>query len=192
MKKALIMLLALTMTLALCSGFAYAEEEEIFDPIFELAEGDDIFVEAQVFSEDVTISGDNAVITFEGCEFAGDIVINSAVATRVQLIECTVEGKCIFDNGVKEGNIDTVFPKVLTTSPVEAVTMDCYGSVVVLGDFEIIYNGETYSLADSEVFYDSSKPEEGMVPYDGQEANVFYIGQWWEDGELTMFLECEY
>jgi len=47
-------------------------------------------------------------------------------------------------------------------------------------------------LEDASLFLDNSKPENGMVPYEGQEANCYVVAQWWENGEKTMLIECEY
>lgn len=190
MKRTFAFALLLALLLTVCGGgtaFAWTVET-----CFTLEEGDEVYIEEDVFEGTVRIIGDKGLICFTGCEFRGDIIIESTVSTKVFLLGCTVDGRCVFDNGLQEGSMDTDFPKVLTDSPVEAVTLDCYGSVFALGDFEIIYNGETYTIADSELFLDNTKLEEGFVPYVGQEAHVFYVGQWWENGEPVLFLECEY
>lgn len=50
----------------------------------------------------------------------------------------------------------------------------------------------SYTMADSELFYDISNAEAGFVPYEGQEASYYAIAQWWENGEKTIMTECEY
>ena len=60
-----------------------------------------------------------------------------------------------------------------------------------MGDFDVVFNSEVYTMADSELFYDIANPDAGFVPYEGQEADYFAIAQWWENGEQILLVECE-
>lgn len=197
MKKLLAILLAALMLLCACA--AVAEEEQPAEKVvatefvFELAEGEGLYIENTIFPETVTINGDYGVIMFAGCEFQADVVNTANEFTRVMIFpDCTVAGKCILKNDVKEANMEYAVPKYLVFAPVEIVCEDCIGAVVALGDFELVFNGETYTLAGCELFFDAEHPENGFVPYEGQEANVFVVAQWWENGEQVIMTECEF
>ncbi len=153
---------------------------------FAVEEGEELFMENLSFAEDVTVSGDNGSVVFVNCEFQGNITNTASLGTRVILQDSTVSGKCIFQNDGKEATLDTSLPKFLSTSSIDAVCEDCYGSVVALGDFEITLNDETYSLETAEHFYDN-----GLVPYEGQDADVFCAAQWWENGEYVLLTLAE-
>lgn len=159
---------------------------------YELAEGEEVSVENTVFEQDVTVSGDNAFITFTNCEFKGDIINTANLGTQVIISESVLNGKCIFKNDTKEATMELSFPKFLIDSPAEIVCDECIGAVISLGDFETVFNGETYTLEDSELYIDLSNAEAGFVPYEGQEANYYSIAQWWENGEKILLTECEY
>ena len=44
-------------------------------------------------------------------------------------------------------------------------------------------------MADVEFFYDADTNE--IVPYEGQDASVLFVGQWWENGEKVLQMFCE-
>ena len=159
---------------------------------YELAEGEEVSVENTVFEQDVTVSGDNAFITFTNCEFKGDIINTANLGTQVIISESVLNGKCIFKNDTKEATMELSFPKFLIDTSAEIVCDECIGAVISLGDFETVFNGETYTLEDSELYIDLSNAEAGFVPYEGQEANYYSIAQWWENGEKILLTECEY
>lgn len=158
---------------------------------FELAAEEERIVENLVFDEDVTISGDFGIIVFENCEFNGDILNAAEQFTRVILPDgTTVNGNCVFKNTTKEATIDSPMPKFVSPNTLNIVCEDCIGSCVLDGTEENIrFNGETYSMADVEFFYDANTKE--LIPYKGQEASALFVGQWWENGEkiLQMFSE---
>lgn len=158
---------------------------------FELAAEEERIVENLVFDEDVTISGDFGIIVFENCEFNGDILNAAEQFTRVILPDgTTVNGNCVFKNTTKEATIDSPMPKFVSPNTLNIVCEDCIGSCVLDGTEENIrFNGETYSMADVEFFYDANTKE--LIPYEGQEASALFVGQWWENGEkiLQMFSE---
>lgn len=160
--------------------------------LFELAEGEDQTVENLVFEQDVTVSGDNAQITFSNCAFNGSLINTADEGTRVILAGSTLEGQCVFANSVKESTMEASFPKFLVDMPVAVSGEDCVGAVIPLGDFEITFNGQAYTMADAELYFDISDPEAGFVPYEGQQANYYCVAQWWENGEKIVMVECEY
>lgn len=159
--------------------------------IFELAEGEERTVENFVFDGDVTIRGDFGIIIFENCEFNGNIINAADQFTRVILPDGTsVNGNCVFKNTIKEANMDYPMPKFISPNTLNIVCEDCIGSCILDGtENNIIFNGETYSMADVEFFYDAEANE--LVPYEGQEVSTLFVGQWWENGEVVLQLFCE-
>ena len=147
---------------------------------FELAEGEEQYVENMIFEEDVTVSGDNAQISFVNCKFYGDIINKADEFTRVGLFGGTIKGNCILENSIKETTLEASFPKFITDMPVNAICEECIGSVVVLGDFEVKFNGTAYSIGSCDLFYDASA---GIVEYEGQKVSCYSVIQWWENGE---------
>ena len=105
---------------------------------FELIDGHQQYIEGETFDGDVIISGNNAQIIFSGCVFNGDIINKAEEWTRVMLLGCEVNGKCIIDNGIKEGTIETPLPKFMSDTPIEVVCEECLGSVIPFGDFEVV------------------------------------------------------
>ena len=208
MKKNLALTLALItlMSLAACGDGRAAQSPAVNDPssqqdenrrskatefTFELAEDEERVVENLVFDEDVTVSGDFGTIVFENCEFNGNILNTADQFTKVIFSDgTTVNGNCVFKNTTKEATLDDPIPKFISTKALNIVCEDCIGSCV-LEDTEdsIIFNGETYSIADAEFFLDSDTND--LVPYEGQEASVLFVGQWWENGELKNTMFCE-
>lgn len=158
--------------------------------VYELAPGETVYVENLAFNEDVTIYGDEAMIVFVNCEFNEDIINTSQAGTRVFLLGSEVNGICYLANGKKEAVLEDDLPKIMSDTPIEVVCEDCYGVAVALGDFEIVFNNEIYTIEDSDVYYDYE--EEAFVEYTGQEANIFVVAQWWEAGEKRMYTQCEY
>ena len=159
---------------------------------YELTEGEEVSVENTVFEQDVIVSGDSAFITFTNCEFKGDIINKANLGTQVIISQSVLNGKCVFENDTKEATMELSFPKFLIDSPAEIVCDECIGAVISFGDFETVFNGETYTMQDSELYIDLSNAESGFVPYEGQEANYYSIAQWWENGEKILLTECEY
>ena len=209
MKKFLVLLLmtAMTLSLAACSGSGSAdgetaqgeteeteqsaEKETAQEYNYELSEGDALEVENLIFEEDVTVSGNNAQITFTGCEFKGNIINTADEGTRVIMNGSSIDGRCVLQNTIKETTMEWSFPKFIVDSPMEVVSEDCIGSVIAMGGFDVVFNSEVYTMADSELFYDIANPDAGFVPYEGQEADYFAIAQWWENGEQILLVECE-
>ena len=208
MKKILALTLASIMLMSLfgCSGGEDTQSQADNNPssqqeenrrikatefTFELAAEEERIVENLVFDEDVTISGDFGIIVFENCEFNGDILNAAEQFTRVILPDgTTVNGNCVFKNTTKEATIDSPMPKFVSPNTLNIVCEDCIGSCVLDGTEENIrFNGETYSMADVEFFYDANTKE--LIPYKGQEASALFVGQWWENGEKILLMFCE-
>ena len=206
MKKLLVLTLALIMLMSLfgCSGEdappladndssgqqAENGRSKATEFTFELAAEEERIVENLVFDEDVTVSGDFGIIIFENCEFNGDVICTAEQFTRVILSGTTVNGNCVFKNTIKEATMDYPMPKFISSGALNIVCEDCIGVCVLDGTEEnIVFNGEAYSIADVEFFYDANTNE--LVPYEGQEASVLFVGQWWENGEKVLQLFCE-
>lgn len=196
-------LLLLLLTLTACGnnqtegtqsaeGNSPAAQEVATEYSFSLTEGEAQNVENLIFEKDVTVSGDNAQITFTNCTFQGNIINTANEGTLILLPGSTLEGKCVFQNETKEATMDWSFPKILAYAPVEVSCEDCIGSVILMGDFETVFNGQTYTMEDSELFYDLSDENASFVPYEGQQASYYCVCQWWENGEQIVMVECEY
>ena len=207
MKKILALTLASIMLMSLfgCSGGEDTQPQADNNPssqqeengrskatefTFELAAEEERIVENLVFDEDVTVSGDFGIIVFENCEFNGDIISTAEQFTRVILSGTTVNGNCVFKNTIKEASMDYPMPKFISSNTLNIVCEDCIGSCVLDGtEDNIVFNGETYAIDDVEFFLDPDT--NGLVPYEGQEASVIFVGQWWENGEVQKIIFCE-
>ncbi len=167
------------------------ERSKATEFIFELDAEEELTVKNLIFDEDVTIIGDFGTIIFENCEFNGDIINTAEQFTRVVLPDgTTVNGNCVFKNTTKEATMDTPMPKFVSPNTLNIVCEDCIGSCILENmEATIIFNGETYSMADVEFFYDATTNE--LVPYEGQEVSSFFVGQWWENGEKILQMFCE-
>ena len=189
MKKIVALILALMMIFAAC---AFAEESGRTPApyTFILNDGEDQYYENLIFYGDVIVSGENASIFFFNCEFSGDIINTSEAGNKLFLLGgCEVSGQCIIRNSTQETTVEAPFPKFISDAALNVVTEDCFGAAIVVGDVPITFNGQEYTLSDAEFFYDENA---GFVPYEGQEANVLVICEWWENGEKTMMIECEF
>ena len=208
MKKILALTLALTMLMSLsaCGGGGDTQSQadnnsssqqedngrsKATEFTFELAAEEERTVENLIFDEDVTISGDFGVIIFENCEFNGDIINTAEQFTRVVLPDgTTVNGNCVFKNTTKEANMDYPMPKFMSPNTLSIVCEDCIGSGILENtENSIVFNGETYSMADVESYYVADTNE--LVPYEGQDASTLFVGQWWENGEKVLQMFCE-
>ena len=150
MKKCLSVFLTLVLVFSCVS--ALAEMRTVADYSFTLQEGDTLIWENTIFPADVIISGDHAVAMFTNCWFAGDIILTADEATRVMLFGCQVNGHCILQNNTQEASLEYNNPKFLTDSPIHVLCNDCVGSVAALGDFEVTFNGEPYTLSSSALY----------------------------------------
>ena len=193
MKNMFALLLAAAMMFALCAAAGAEESGRTPAPYnFTLVDGEDQYYENLIFGSDVIVSGGNASIFFINCAFEGNVINTGEAGNKVFLLASEITGQCVFVNSVQETTIEAPFPKFIVDMPVDAVAADCFGAVIAIADVPVTFNGTAYTLADAQVFYDAAKPEEGFVPYEGQEANVLLVCQWWENGEKMMMIECEF
>ena len=178
MKKFLCILITALMLLS-CGAFAEENGRTPAEYVFELS-GEDKYIENLIFNENVVISGDgSAHIYFINCLFNKDIINTCDSPTRVFLLGSEVGGNCIFRNTVTEATIDAAFPTYMTDAPLNALTEDCFGVVITLGDFPITLDGISYDLASAPLFLD---PEAGFVSIEGQEVNLYWVASWIENG----------
>ena len=188
MKKRFLSLLLALMMIALP---AMAEQTPA-NCAFTLMDGKEASVQGLLFEGDVVISGNNARLSFYDCTFLGDVILTADTGTMVFLMGCTLMGNCIQRNSVKEATIDYSLPKFATDSPVELILEDCLGGVVALGDFPVVFDGQVYTMSQSQIFVESADPEIVLVPYEGQEASYFIVCRWWENGEEITSVIAEY
>lgn len=191
MKKCIAIWLCLLMLCLPLIG--HAESERTIAPYtYVLADNSDTYVENLIFNEEVVISGENARIIFSNCEFNGDITLTSDEGTRVFLLGCDVSGTCYVHSNVREADMEYSNPKFLSDTTISVVCEECVGTVVGIGDIEIQLNGETYSKADGQLYYDNSTPEAGYIPYTGQETSYVAVGQWYQNGKKVVMVFCEF
>lgn len=191
MKKCIALLLMLLMVCQGVSALAEAAERTVASYEYTLTE-DGAYYENLIFNADVVISGDNSQIVFSNCEFGGDIVLTADEGTRVMLLGCEVNGTCVVRNEVHEASMEYSHPKFLTTSPISVICEEGVCSAVALGDFELTFNGQTYTMADSQLFGTVSGEEYTIVPYEGQEASLFVVAKLIEGGEESVIVLCEF
>ena len=190
MKKILALIVCVAMVFV-CA--ALAEDVRVAASYeYNLADGEERYVENLIFSGDVVIAGENANIVFANCEIKGNVVLKAAEGTKVMLMGCDVLGECIIENEVTGAGLDYNNPKFLADGPVSVRCDGGAGSVIALGDFEVTFNGVTYTMADSELFIDAANPEAGLVPYEGQEASYFIVCRYSEGGEAKITVVSEY
>lgn len=188
-------ILALLMAMACLFTCALAETADRVPAsyTYNLADDETLYLENLIFNGDVAIGGGNGMIMFANCEFNGDVIQTSETSCRAMILpDCTVNGRFVLRNSIQETTLEAAFPKIMSYVPAEVIAEDCFGLFLSLGGFDVVFNGETYTMADSDVYFDNNNPDQGMVPYEGQEANLFWIAQWWENGEQNILMECEY
>lgn len=149
-------------------------------------------MENLIFNGDVIVGGGNGMIMFANCEFNGDVIQTSETSCRAMILpDCTVNGRFVLRNAIQETTLEAAFPKIMSYVPAKVIAEDCFGLFLSLGGFDVVFNGETYAMSDSDVYFDNNNPDQGMVPCEGQEANLFWIAQWWENGEQNILVACE-
>lgn len=191
MKKHLVMLLVLLSVCVCVCGYAEDGERTIASYEYALTE-DGAYVENLIFNADVVISGDHSQIVFSNCEFAGDIILTASEGTKVMLLGCDISGACVVRNGVTYADLEYSHPKFLTTSPISVICEDGACSTIALGDFEVTFNGQTYTMADSQFFGFLNAEEYTLVPYEGQEASYFVVAKIIEGDEESVMVICEF
>lgn len=160
---------------------------------YVLAEGDMEYLENLIFHGNVVIHGEKAQIVFVNREFKGNIIINANVATRALLLGCDVAGDCNIENQVTDADlIDYAHPKFMADFPVRVLCENGAGSLINLGDHESFFNGEVYSLASADLFCSVEGEELVMAYYTDQQANLYNVCQWYENGERKITVICEF
>ena len=183
----------LIIVLCLCLGLGAAQAERSVAPYtYVLEEGGSDYQENLIFNADVIIIGENARMVFSNCQFNGAVILRAQEGTRVMLLGCEVKGSCVIENQVTEASMEYNNPKFMTDGPVNVVCEGGAGSLIALGDFKVGFNGESYSMASSTLFGDTTHPETGYVPYTGQEASYYLVAYWLEGGAPTTLVLCEY
>lgn len=187
------LLLSLAMVCLCLSGMAQeaAPERAVASYTYDVTE-EGAYFENLIYPADVVINGECTQIVFVNCAFEGNIILTAAEATKVLLLGCEVQGACILDNQAVGVGLDYNNPKFLTDAPVTVVCENGAGSVVAMGDFAVTFNGESYAMANAQLFSDGSAPENGFVPYEGQESSYCIVAQYYENGEKTMLVLNEY
>jgi len=191
MKKWVALMMGLLLVCLCAAGYAEQVERIPASYLYELT-ADGAYVENLIFNGDVVISGNDSQIIFSNCEFNGDIILTADEGTKVMLFGCDVNGVCVISNSVVNASIEYSNPKFLTDAPVTVVCEGCVGSVVALGDFEVVFDGTSYTMADSEMFAFMDGEEYVMVPYEGQEASYYVVGRWYENDQQQTLVMCEF
>jgi len=186
MKKLFALFACLTMLCCCAAAEETAPERTVAAYEYAVTE-EGAYVENLIFNADVIISGDASQIIFSNCEFNSNIILTSALGTKVMLFGCDVNGVCIAANEVADIDLNYNNPKFLTDTSVNVVSESGIVSVVAIGDFEFSLNGEIYSMASVEFFSDAS----GIVPYESQEADYCIVGQYYENGEKSLIVLAE-
>jgi len=191
MKKYLALLLILLTVCACACSYAEDAGRTVANYEFALTE-DGAYVENLIFNADVVISGDNSQIVFSNCEFNGDVILTADEGTKVMLLGCDVSGACVVRNSVTNASMEYSHPKFLTTSPISVICEEGACSAIALGDFKLAFNGQTYTMADSQLFGFLNEEEYILVPYEGQEASYFVVAKIIEGGEESVTVVCEF
>lgn len=193
MKKLSALILAFVMLLSLSAcAQAEAPERTVAPYTYALENGGSGYAENLIFNADVVITGEEAQIVFSNCAFNSDIVLEAETGTKVMLFGCEVNGQCIIRNQVQEATIDYSFPKFLIDMPIPVMVEEGIGCVIVLGDFETLFNGQAYTMEESDLFSDATNLEAGLVPYTGQEASYYFVALCRENGQPYVQVGCEY
>ena len=190
--------IALLAALVLCLGMtAYAEEEMMertdADYTYTLAPGGFEYLENLIFHGNVVIQGEKAQIVFVNCEFKGDIILKANEATRVMLLGCDMAGACMIQNEVTTADlVDYAHPKFMADCPVKVFCENGAGSLINLGDHESFFNDQAYTLASSDVYCWVDGENLVLEPYKDQQANLYSVCKWFENGEAKITVICEY
>ena len=156
--------------------------------VYELQKNESILVENRNFNKSVTVNGNYGTVRFVNCKFEKGIVNTANYGTQIIInSDCEVTGKCTLKNSVSEGSIDTDLPKFVCYSKLDVETKNCIGAVVGIDCDELSFNEMTFPLSNCQKYITN----EGMVDYNGQEANYFLVGTWAESGRTVIFSSCK-
>lgn len=187
--KVLFLALAVVMLFAL-SACGKAEAVE-----YDITGKSDLTVEDTTFDGDVVIKGEGGSIAFVNCVFNGNVINNGGEGARVVFVDGNTfaEGsECVIDSSVTEATMESDLPKFLFFGDVTAASCKNAGAVVAFADHDIVFNGESYSAQNAELYNVDGTIE--MVPYTGQEVTMHNVAKWTENGEevnlhLAIFAE---
>ena len=211
MKKLLALILIAAMVLALCScgskKQAQPEEQgESFEELIARMDENGRFIEGKaevsitagqesIFRNNtyddtvrVVLSGssdDTAIARFINCEFKNGLVLVADEKAIVILeSDCLVSGGTLaVESTVREAKDDVDLPKIISLVPAEFEAENAAGFMIY--DSEVLrLNGKEFKR----IYADYSYSEEtGYISRTGTDWNLFYVAQWWEDGNWKTF-----
>ena len=154
---------------------------------FTASPDEELCISDAVFDGEVHIYGEGQPVRFVNCEFHRNVISHAPSTTFVWIMpDCQFAdgAHCIIESGVREADMDYSIPKFCVFSPVEVECKDL-GGVIACGDFDIVFDGKTYAIADVEYV----ETEDGqIIPYEeGMEISVHVAMHWWENGEEVLF-----
>lgn len=154
---------------------------------FMASPDEQIFINNQIFSEEVTVSGEGQNVNFINCEFRANIVSTCAATTQVVISpDCQfAEGAhCILCSGVREADMAYPLPKFTLGLPVEVECPDL-GGVIAMDVFDIVFNGQTYAIGDA-MHVETADGQ--ILENDGSiQCQIHVVGHWWENGEEIIY-----
>ena len=154
---------------------------------FMASPDEQIFINNQIFSEEVTVSGEGQNVNFINCEFRANIVSTCAATTQVVISpDCQfAEGAhCILRSGVREADMAYPLPKFTLGLPVEVECPDI-GGVIAMDVFDIVFNGQTYAIGDA-MHVETADGQ--ILENDGSiQCQIHVVGHWWENGEEIIY-----
>lgn len=130
-------------------------------------------------------SDDTAIARFINCEFRNGLVLVADEKAIVILeSDCLVSGgKLAVESTVREARDDADLPKIISLVPAEFEAENAAGFMIY--DSEILnLNGKEFKRIYAEYSYSE---ETGYIGRVGTDWNLFYVAQWWEDGNWKTF-----
>ena len=154
---------------------------------FTASPDEPIYINNLIFSNEVTISGEGQDVYFSNCEFKANVVSCCASTTKVTILpDCSFDegAHCVLMSGIREANIDYPLPKFALGFPVEVECSDL-GGVIAMGDFDILFDGQTYGIND--VLYSQSADGSIVESNGSMTCSAHVVSQWWENNEKIIF-----
>ena len=130
-------------------------------------------------------SDDAAIARFINCEFKNGLVLEADENAIVILeSDCLVSGgKLAVDSKVREAKDDATLAKIISLVPAEFEAENAAGFMLYDSD-ELVLNGKAFKRAYAEYSYSE---DTGYIKRSGTDWNLFYVAQWWENGEWKTF-----
>lgn len=155
---------------------------------YEYTAGDEPqYISDMVFDGDVAVRGVGQAVYFMNCVFNGNVISYAPSTTYVWIMDdCVFNGDahCILKSGVREADTEYPIPKFALLQPVPVECEDL-GGALAAGTFDIVLNGQTFSIQDIQ-YMDTG--DGNVVPYEpGMEAGGHVAMHWWENGEEIIF-----